>query len=105
MSSVPSHYDEAASAIQRACSEGNVCLLVGAGISVENPANLPLANQFKRLAFRHLAMDNPDWWRSTKEMFYPYLDSDRLESMLQLVWEVVGPETLELNRSFQVWSA
>jgi len=95
--------DEAVEVILRTCENEDVSLFVGAGISVENPANLPSAIELKWNILKLLISKPPKLYDIEKDqtLFHQYLSSEALELMIQNLIEVLGNRAHDILEVFK----
>jgi len=82
-----------------------VAFFVGAGISVEPPARLPLAKEAGLAAFCSLFSDKkgilPRYYKKNKSFLEDEISKIKLESLFQVIFEVIEKHTLEAMRIFE----
>lgn len=95
--------DEAVEIILRTCKNEDVSLFAGAGISLENPANLPSAMELKWDILKHLASQPPKFYDIDRDqtLLQQYLSSEMLEHMVQDLVEALGDHALDILNVFK----
>lgn len=95
--------DEAVEIILRTCKNEDVSLFVGAGISLENPANLPSAMELKWDILKLLGSQPPKFYDIDKDqtLSQQYLSSEMLELMVQDLVEALGDRARDILNVFK----
>lgn len=95
--------EEVVEIILTTCKNEDVSLFVGAGISLENPANLPSSMGLKLDILKLLASLPPKFFdvEEDKALIQEYLSSTMLEHMIQDITEALGNPALDIFNVFK----